>query len=96
MTVEDLNGICMSVKSGKAPAYEDISMHIQCLGLVGCNPSPSDELELPQFLYLYLDMGWKLKIDPLGSEKYFLVVQRPKNGQHFSQQPAPQFVVSGG
>ena len=37
-----------------------LSIH-RCLGLVGCNPSPSDELELPQFLYLYLDVGWKLK-----------------------------------
>ena len=26
-TVEELNGICMSMKSGKAPGYDDISMY---------------------------------------------------------------------
>ena len=27
-TVEELNGICMSMKSGKAPGYDDISMYV--------------------------------------------------------------------
>ena len=27
-TVEELNDICMSLKSGKAPGYDDISMHV--------------------------------------------------------------------
>ena len=27
-TVEELNGICMSMKSGKAPRYDDISMYV--------------------------------------------------------------------
>lgn len=27
-TVEELNGICMSMKSGNAPGYDDISMYV--------------------------------------------------------------------
>lgn len=27
-TVEELNGICMSMKSGKTPGYDDVSMHV--------------------------------------------------------------------